>query len=167
MLITFLFCLVFSVESLDMYFQNQAKNGGHTAVKLWGCPTCQKTIYRAFRYNKYIKTEIMLVNTIKMQLEKERQKLTHLEKTQIINAMNDETRHGVHNMVGGRWFVCQNKHPYFVGDCGGATQISKCPECDAPIGGTQHKVVESNRFYGEFDGSEEPAWPGQPRLPPE
>lgn len=149
-----------------MYFQNQAKNGEHTAVKLWGCPTCQKTIYRAYRYNMYIKTEIALVNTIKMQLEKERQKLTHVEKTQIINAMNDETRHGVHNMVGGRWFVCQNKHPYFVGDCGGATQISKCPECDAPIGGTQHKVVESNRFYGEFDGSDEPAWPGQPRLPP-
>ncbi|KAI7895019.1 uncharacterized protein EV154DRAFT_496731 [Mucor mucedo] len=156
---------VFSVESLDMYFLNQAKNGDHTAIKLWGCPTCQKTIYRAFRYQKYIKTEIGLVNAIKTQIEKERQKLTFNEKTQIINAMNDETKHGIHNMVGGRWFVCPNQHPYFVGDCGGATQISKCPECDAPIGGTQHRVVESNRFYGEFDGSNAPAWPGQPDRP--
>ncbi|KAI8073586.1 hypothetical protein BDF21DRAFT_465021 [Thamnidium elegans] len=156
---------VFSVESLDMYFLNQSKNGEHTAVKLWGCPTCQKSIFRAYRYNKFIKTEINLVNTIKLRIEKERQKLTYNEKTEIINAMNNETKQGPHNLVGGRWFVCKNQHPYFVGDCGGATEISKCPECDAPIGGTQHKVVESNRFYGEFDGSDNPAWPGQPVNP--
>ncbi|KAI8646321.1 hypothetical protein BD408DRAFT_440282 [Parasitella parasitica] len=154
---------VFSSEGLDNYFQNQAKNGEHTAVKVWDCPSCQKTIYTALRYNQYIKTEINLVNKIKMRLEKERQQLTPHEREQIISAMNDETRlHAIHNMVGGRWFVCQNQHPYYVGDCGGATEVSKCPECDAPIGGTQHKVVESNRFYGEFDGSDQPAWPGQP-----
>ncbi|CEP17788.1 hypothetical protein [Parasitella parasitica] len=154
---------VFSSEGLDSYFQTQAKNGEHTAVKVWGCPSCQKTIYTALRYNQYIKTEINLVNKIKMRLEKERQQLTPHEREQIISAMNDETRlHAIHNMVGGRWFVCQNQHPYYVGDCGGATEVSKCPECDAPIGGTQHKVVESNRFYGEFDGSVQPAWPGQP-----
>ncbi|GAN10946.1 hypothetical protein MAM1_0435c10496 [Mucor ambiguus] len=154
---------VFSAEALDMYFRNQAKNGEHTAVKVWGCPSCQKTIYTALRYNQYVKTEINLVNKIKMRLEKERQQLTPQERDQIVSAMNDETRqHAIHNMVGGRWFVCENQHPYYVGDCGGATEISKCPECDAPIGGTQHKVVDSNRFYGEFDGSEKPAWPGQP-----
>ncbi|GAA5798465.1 hypothetical protein HPULCUR_003869 [Helicostylum pulchrum] len=153
---------VFSVESLDMYFSNQSKNGEHTAVRLWGCPTCQKPIFRAFRYNKFIKTEINLVNTIKLRIEKERQQLSYNEKTEIINAMNNETRQGRHNLVGGRWFVCKNQHPYFVGDCGGATEISKCPECDAPIGGTDHRVAESNRFYGEFDGSDSPAWPGQP-----
>jgi hypothetical protein len=148
-----------------MYFENQAKNGKHTAIKLWECPQCQKTIYRAFRYNKYIKTEIALVNTIKMQLEKERQRLTDIEKSQIISAMNNETRQGPHNIVGGRWFVCPNNHPYYIGDCGGATEVSKCPECDASIGGTQHKVVETNRFFGEFDGSNSPAWPGQPGIP--
>ncbi|KAI9274073.1 hypothetical protein EDC94DRAFT_593728 [Helicostylum pulchrum] len=153
---------VFSVESLDMYFSNQSKNGEHTAVRLWGCPTCQKPIFRAFRYNKFIKTEINLVNTIKLRIEKERQQLPYNEKTEIINAMNNETRQGRHNLVGGRWLVCKNQHPYFVGDCGGATEISKCPECDAPIGGTDHRVAESNRFYGEFDGSDSPAWPGQP-----
>ncbi|KAI8987787.1 hypothetical protein BDF20DRAFT_289333 [Mycotypha africana] len=154
---------VFSVENLDLYFENQAKNGEHTAIKLWGCPTCGKTIYRALRYNQYIKTEIALVNKIKLRIEQERNQLTHHERQQIIKAMNEETAQQInHNIVGGRWFVCENQHPYFVGDCGGATQISKCPECDAPIGGTQHKVLQSNRFYGEFDGSEKPAWPGQP-----
>jgi hypothetical protein len=154
---------VYSVDSLDQYFENQAKNGEHTAIKLWDCPTCKKTIYTALRYNRYIKTEIALVNEIKLRLEQERQRLTHHEIEQIISAMNSETRsHAIHNIVGGRWFVCPNKHPYYVGDCGGATEISKCPECDALIGGVEHRVVESNRFYGEFDGSEKPAWPGQP-----
>lgn len=154
---------MYSVDSLDQYFENQAKNGEHTAIKLWDCPTCKKTIYTALRYNRYIKTEIALVNEIKLRLEQERQRLTHHEIEQIISAMNSETRsHAIHNIVGGRWFVCPNKHPYYVGDCGGATEISKCPECDALIGGVEHRVVESNRFYGEFDGSEKPAWPGQP-----
>ncbi|KAI9473944.1 MAG: hypothetical protein EXX96DRAFT_323844 [Benjaminiella poitrasii] len=154
---------VFSAEALDKYFETQSMNGQHVAVKLWECPTCQKAIYTALRYNKYIKTEITLVNTIKMRLEQKRQKLSHHERAQIISAMNNETRQQVaHNIVGGRWFVCPNQHPYYVGDCGGATEISKCPECDALIGGTQHRVVETNRFYGEFDGSDMPAWPGQP-----
>ncbi|KAF7729628.1 hypothetical protein EC973_004001 [Apophysomyces ossiformis] len=154
---------VYSVEGLDMYFKNQAKNGGHTAIKLWQCPSCQAPIYTALRYNMYIKTEIALVNQIKTRQEILRQEITHREKTDIINAMNEETRSGLHNIVGGRWFVCENQHPYFIGDCGGATEISKCPQCGATIGGTQHKVIETNRFYGEFDGSFEPAWPGQPR----
>ncbi|KAI8346182.1 hypothetical protein BD560DRAFT_450537 [Blakeslea trispora] len=154
---------VFAVDALDAYFETQAKNGEHTAIKLWQCPECQKPIYTALRYSKYIKIEIALVNAIKVRMEKDRQKLTHHEREQIINAMNDETRHQrVYNIVGGRWFVCENQHPYYVGDCGGATEVSKCPECDAPIGGTKHRVVESNRFYGEFDGSEKPAWPAQP-----
>ncbi|KAI9270851.1 hypothetical protein BY458DRAFT_179428 [Sporodiniella umbellata] len=154
---------VFSVESLDEYFKHQVTSGEHMAIKLWECPSCKENIYKAGRYSNYIKTELALVNKIKAQLEAERRKLTENEKKQIINAMNQEVKSfGVHNIVGGRWFVCPNKHPYFVGDCGGATEISSCPECTAPIGGTQHRVIESNRFYGEFDGSNEPAWPGQP-----
>ena len=155
--------IVFAVDSLDTYFQTQAKNGEHTAIKLWQCPSCQKPIYTALRYNLFIKIEIALVNQIKEQQENARQDLSQKEKTDIIHAMNEETKSGINNIVGGRWFVCENGHPYFIGDCGGATQIANCPHCGAVIGGLQHKVVESNRFYGEFDGSFEPAWPGQPR----
>ncbi|CDH49006.1 nfx1-type zinc finger-containing protein 1 [Lichtheimia corymbifera JMRC:FSU:9682] len=153
---------VFAAESLDLYFNNQAKNGEHTAIKLWQCPSCQKPIYTALRYNIYIKTEIALVNQIKRQQEEIRQRISQREKQDIIEAMNAETKMSVHNIVGGRWFVCENGHPYYIGECGGATEISNCPHCGAVIGGLQHKVVDSNRFYGEFDGSFQPAWPGQP-----
>ncbi|KAI7880615.1 hypothetical protein K492DRAFT_147074 [Lichtheimia hyalospora FSU 10163] len=153
---------VFAAESLDLYFNNQAKNGEHTAIKLWQCPSCQKPIYTALRYNIYIKTEIALVNQIKRQQEEIRQRISQREKQDIIEAMNTETKMSVHNIVGGRWFVCENGHPYYIGECGGATEISNCPHCGAVIGGLQHKVVDSNRFYGEFDGSFQPAWPGQP-----
>jgi hypothetical protein len=137
-------------------------NGKHTAIRLWGCPSCARTIYTALRYNNYIKTEIALVNTIKQKMEKERQRITFHEKSQIIAAMYEEVSFSMHNVVGGRWFVCENQHPYYIGECGGATEVSQCPECGAAIGGLQHKVVDTNRFYGEFDGSEQPAWPGQP-----
>ncbi|KAI9023104.1 hypothetical protein CLU79DRAFT_750289 [Phycomyces nitens] len=153
---------VFSVEYLDMYFKNQAQNGKHNSIKLWQCPLCQTPIYTALRYNMYIKTEIALVNKIKESQNKKLQSISENEKQDIIKAMNDETRFGIHNIVGGRWFVCKNQHPYFIGDCGGATEVSSCPQCGETIGGLHHKVVDSNRFYGEFDGSNGPAWPGQP-----
>lgn len=35
----------------------------------------------------------------------------------------------------GRWFKCPNGLIYMIGDCGGATVESKCPECNATIGG--------------------------------
>ncbi|CEG78950.1 hypothetical protein RMATCC62417_13481 [Rhizopus microsporus] len=153
---------VFSAPAMDTFFKHRIQSGEHSVIKLWECPNCKKNIYTAHRYNQYIKHEVSLVNEVKRQIEDQRQKLTPQEKNQIICAMNEETKSGMFNIVGGRWFVCPNKHPYFVGDCGGATEVSRCPECNAPIGGTQHRVIESNRFYGEFDGSEEPAWPGQP-----
>ncbi|KAG1474195.1 hypothetical protein G6F56_000498 [Rhizopus delemar] len=154
---------IFSVESLDSYFTHQVTSGEHAAIKLWECPHCKKNIYTAGRYGNYIKTEVGLVNKIKARLEEKRRELTDNERQQIVNAMNQEVQDtGIHSIVGGRWFVCPNEHPYHIGDCGGATEVSKCPDCSAPIGGTQHRVIESNRFYGEFDGSKEPAWPGQP-----
>ncbi|CAG8539754.1 2857_t:CDS:2 [Paraglomus brasilianum] len=152
---------VFSVEALDLYFQNPAKTENHVAIKLWECPKCQAPIFTASRYNQYIKSEIQLWNQIKTQHCKRFTQLTDEERQQVIEAMNSESSTGEFGMVGGRWFVCPKQHPYYIGDCGGATQISKCPECGAVIGGVNHKVVESNRFYGEFDGSTRPAWPGQ------
>lgn len=91
--------------------------GDHTAIKLWQCPTCMTPIYTALRYNGYIKTELALFNQIKIQQEENRQRLTEREKSQIISAMNEETKHGVFSLVGGRWFVCPNNHPYYIGMC--------------------------------------------------
>ena len=59
----------------------------------------------------------------------------------------------------GHFFKCPNGHPYVIGDCGGATQVSQCPECGAQIGGRHHSVVASNaqddvltRMAREFEG---------------
>lgn len=40
---------------------------------------------------------------------------------------------------------CPNGHFYIIGDCGGAMQESRCPECGAAIGGMSHRLVSSNR----------------------
>lgn len=50
------------------------------------------------------------------------------------------------------WYECPNGHPYMIGDCGGATQESRCPECQAPIGGSGHILNSTNRQAGGIVG---------------
>ncbi|CAM6115293.1 unnamed protein product [Calypogeia fissa] len=63
--------------------------------------------------------------------------------------------------VGGRghWYTCPNGHLYTIGECGGAMQLSKCPDCKAEVGGGQHRLTAGNR-HSNIDGSERSAWPG-------
>lgn len=42
----------------------------------------------------------------------------------------------------GHWYYCQNGHPFTIGECGGAVQVSLCPECGEQVGGQHHQVVE-------------------------
>ncbi|KAG9296882.1 hypothetical protein G9A89_006837 [Geosiphon pyriformis] len=149
---------VFDVQALDQYFNNNAKNDGHMAIKLWECPQCQEFVQTALRYYPIIKTQLSLWNKVKEKTFKKA--LTELEFQQIRMVMQEETRReGLYNTVGGRWFICPNYHPYYIGECGGAQEISQCPECRSTIGGDQHQIVPDNRFFGEFDGSSAPAWP--------
>lgn len=46
------------------------------------------------------------------------------------------------------WYVCPNNHPYFIGECGGAMQESRCIECGAPVGGSSHNLLATNRRAG-------------------
>jgi hypothetical protein len=48
------------------------------------------------------------------------------------------------------WYQCPNGHPYFIGECGGAMQESRCPDCGAPVGGTSHRLLSSNRGAADF-----------------
>jgi hypothetical protein len=43
---------------------------------------------------------------------------------------------------------CPNGHEYFIGDCGGADQVSNCADCGALIGGTGHRLIEGNEPVG-------------------
>lgn len=52
--------------------------------------------------------------------------ITTEEKKMICNAMEFQGK--------GHWFECPNGHVYAIGECGGATEKSKCPECTADIG---------------------------------
>ena len=44
----------------------------------------------------------------------------------------------------GHFYKCPNGHSYVIGECGGATQVSTCPECGASIGGSQHRLTSGN-----------------------
>lgn len=50
----------------------------------------------------------------------------------------------------GHFFQCPNGHVYVIGECGGAMQTSRCPECGARIGGSQHNLVADNAPAVDF-----------------
>lgn len=41
-------------------------------------------------------------------------------------------------------YRCPNGHMYVIGECGGAMQRSRCPECGAAIGGAGHNLTAGN-----------------------
>eukprot|EP01061_Rhynchopus_euleeides_P018838 TRINITY_DN31066_c0_g1_i2.p1 TRINITY_DN31066_c0_g1~~TRINITY_DN31066_c0_g1_i2.p1 ORF type:complete len:1284 (+),score=327.22 TRINITY_DN31066_c0_g1_i2:127-3852(+) len=59
----------------------------------------------------------------------------------------------------GHWFRCPNGHLYVIADCGGAVTGSRCPDCDAPIGGEGYGLASGNEFAGgDIDATAEPSW---------
>ena len=75
--------------------------------------------------------------------------LTERERINIVKAMG---------LPKGHWFKCPNGHFYCIGDCGGAMQEAKCPECDATIGGQNHALRSDNQLASEIDGAQYAAW---------
>lgn len=64
----------------------------------------------------------------------------------------------------GHFYMCPNGHFYVIGNCGGAMITSRCPECQATIGGESHAVTRTNRSAATLFGEQyRPAWP-QPQL---
>lgn len=51
----------------------------------------------------------------------------------------------------GHWYTCQNGHPFTVGECGMPMEQVRCPECEAPIGGRDHRPAEGVRRAEEMD----------------
>lgn len=41
----------------------------------------------------------------------------------------------------GHWYQCPNGHSYVIGECGGAMEQSRCPECRSQIGGGSHELA--------------------------
>ncbi|KAF8808643.1 hypothetical protein BYT27DRAFT_7188610 [Phlegmacium glaucopus] len=65
------------------------------------------------------------------------------EQMQIIRAMNFAAT--------GHFYQCANGHTFVITECGGAMKQSTCPECGAVIGGSNHRLDDSNTRSDEFD----------------
>lgn len=59
--------------------------------------------------------------------------VTNAEKAAVYAAMAQEFR-GT-----GHWYYCSNGHPFTVGGCGMPMETSRCPQCGATVGGTDHR----------------------------
>uniref|UniRef100_UPI0037E7DECA NFX1-type zinc finger-containing protein 1 n=1 Tax=Semicossyphus pulcher TaxID=241346 RepID=UPI0037E7DECA len=71
------------------------------------------------------------------------------ERKMIVSAMN---------MRQGHWYKCPNGHVYVITECGGAMESRRCPDCDAVIGGSSHRLESGNQVASEMDGAQHPAW---------
>ncbi|XP_047485351.1 NFX1-type zinc finger-containing protein 1-like [Penaeus chinensis] len=81
--------------------------------------------------------------------------------------ISEEERLQIIGAVGlkqGHWYKCPNGHIYCIGECGGAMEESKCPECGEKIGGRNHALHGRNRHAGEMDGSHFAAWSDQANM---
>ncbi|PLB42026.1 putative NF-X1 finger and helicase domain protein [Aspergillus candidus] len=61
--------------------------------------------------------------------------ITSEERVAIVKAMAREF------LGTGHWYYCENGHPFTIGECGGAVQLSRCPECGSPVGGQRHRTA--------------------------
>ncbi|KAL4985180.1 hypothetical protein BDW68DRAFT_198990 [Aspergillus falconensis] len=61
--------------------------------------------------------------------------VTNEERMAVLAAMAREFR-GT-----GHWYYCENGHPFTIGECGGAMELSRCPECGAAVGGEHHRTA--------------------------
>mmetsp|Transcript_15592 Transcript_15592/g.23027 ORF Transcript_15592/g.23027 Transcript_15592/m.23027 type:complete len:323 (-) Transcript_15592:112-1080(-) len=64
---------------------------------------------------------------------------------EVIKAMHVINDYDYGGSWSSHWFECPNGHPYFIGDCGGAMEVSMCPECGERVGGSSHQLLQSNR----------------------
>ncbi|KAI9712972.1 MAG: hypothetical protein M1812_006719 [Candelaria pacifica] len=71
--------------------------------------------------------------------------ITNEEKRQIYAAMASEFS-GT-----GHWYRCVNGHPFTIGECGMAMQVSNCPQCGAPVGERDHQTVQGVTAAGDIE----------------
>ena len=71
----------------------------------------------------------------------------------------------------GNWFRCPNGHVYVIGECGGAMERGRCPDCNAQVGGEGHRLTggnarASNMALFDRDGGAETPWERMARINP-
>ncbi|KAL4779073.1 hypothetical protein BJX76DRAFT_365548 [Aspergillus varians] len=51
----------------------------------------------------------------------------------------------------GHWYYCANGHPFTIGECGAAMQLSRCPECGSTVGGQHHQAAAGVVRAGDME----------------
>jgi hypothetical protein len=109
-----------------------------------------KSLIQTFSLISLSENQLKSVKEISEQFEKlSSDELTPEEAKMVIEAMSKEIG-GVYGGFGSRWNMCRNGHPYVIGECGGAMQISTCPECKETIGGQSHALAVGNSEARDF-----------------
>lgn len=70
--------------------------------------------------------------------------------------VTDEERMMIVKAIGlsqGHWYKCPKGHVYAIGECGGANESGKCPECKSAIGGQSHMLASGNELAPVMDGA--------------
>ena len=164
---------MFEVSALDQAMETDLKartqEDGARAVRLPRCPSCAQVIYNSTRYGTIINDVINTLEQIKdiehrrveEQLEKLFRESEHMqaearkkwmeEQKKILAAVEGSASH---------WFVCSNGHPYVIGECGGAMETSKCPDCNEQVGGGSHHLVNTSRPAFELGSAGSEWMPG-------
>ncbi|KAJ3122837.1 hypothetical protein HK098_002451 [Nowakowskiella sp. JEL0407] len=129
---------VFRTNFLDEYMRREydGNDANANTIKHPQCPNCRTPSYTAMRYQRYIKTQLRHYQAIKQKFSQQR---IEEEIRSVVQAMG-----GAYPTLG-HWFACPNGHPYYIGECGGAMQLSACPECGIAVGGGNHQLTTGNR----------------------
>ncbi|EXK49644.1 hypothetical protein FOMG_02133 [Fusarium oxysporum f. sp. melonis 26406] len=54
----------------------------------------------------------------------------------------------------GHWYNCVNGHPFAAGDCGMPTEVARCPECGASVGGSNYRPLDGVTRAEEMETEE-------------
>ena len=70
--------------------------------------------------------------------------LTVAQKFEILKTVIVDDPNIVLSAARGHIYRCPNGHYYIIGECGGANQAGRCPDCGARIGGGSHRLAGNN-----------------------
>ncbi|KAI0294246.1 hypothetical protein B0F90DRAFT_1758208 [Multifurca ochricompacta] len=105
------------------------------AERAWFAQNCRE------RVDKYVREYSALAKHL--LTDKGYEPLSLQEKADIVKAFGFSHR--------GHFYNCANGHTFVITECGGAMESAVCPECRAPIGGSNHHLVGSNTRAMEFE----------------
>lgn len=95
--------------------------------------------------NWIISNERILGKDFVIRAQRIKPQIEDADFIQVVKAMNVITGYDYGGRWTDHWFECPNGHPYFIGECARAGVESKCIECGARVGGTEHRLLGGNR----------------------